>query len=180
MQDVTPHTGKNQPGQGRPTAFTPELGEFICDLISEGKSLNSICATLEEVPHIRTVLRWVLDGEVNKTPELANFTTSYTRAMEIRAEVLAGEVIDIADYKGSDFKTDANGVLIFDDAGNPIIDHDNIQRAKLQIETRLKYIAFLKPKKYGNKNTTEIVGDPNRPIELKTITIEFVEPKGIE
>lgn len=163
---------------GRPTVFTPELGEFICDLITEGKSLNSICATVKSVPTIATVLRWVLDGEVNKTEELARFNRSYTRAMEIRAEVLAGQVIDIADHKGNDFKLDSNGAQIFDDAGNPAIDHDNIQRAKLRIETRLKYIAFLKPKKYGNNVTTKHIGDAENPIQHGgKIEIELIRPK---
>lgn len=171
--EVTKHPG------GRPTLFSPTLGDFICSLIAEGKSLNSICATIDEMPYIGTVLRWVLDGEVKKTPELESFAISYTRAMKIRSEILADQVVDIADYKGSDFKTDANGIMIFDDAGNPIIDHDNIQRAKLQIETRLKYIALVQPKKYGTKITNEMVGDPDKPLVTQTIEVTYVKPGDV-
>lgn len=162
---------------GRPSLFTPELGELICGLISEGKSLNSICATVDGMPYIGTALRWVLDGEVEKTEDLKNFAISYKRAMEIRTEILFDQIIDIADHKGSDFKTDAHGVLIFDDAGNPIIDHDNIQRAKLQIDTRLKYAGKMKPKKYGDKTTTEMVGDPDRPVVTQTIEVTYIKPR---
>lgn len=172
MQDIN----VNDP-VGRPSKFTPGLGELICALIAEGKSLNSICATVDGMPYIGTVLRWVLDGEVEKTEDLKNFAISYKRAMEIRTEILFDQVVDIADHKGNDFKTDAHGVLIFDDAGNPMIDHDNIQRAKLQIDTRLKYAGKMKPKKYGDKITNEVVGDPDKPLDIRTITIELIKPK---
>jgi hypothetical protein len=33
--DAQPH--------GRPTAYTPELGQRICELLAEGKTLTSIC-----------------------------------------------------------------------------------------------------------------------------------------
>lgn len=176
MTEKSDSSDGKHPG-GRPTKFTPELGELICELIAEGKSLNSICATVPNMPYIGTVLRWILDGEVEKTPDLNSFAISYKRAMEIRTEILFDQIVDIADYKGSDFKKDSNGNIIFDEAGNPIIDHDNIQRAKLQIDTRLKYAGKMKPKKYGDKMTNELVGDKERPLQLEKIEIELVSPK---
>lgn len=162
---------------GRPTKFSIELGELICGLISEGKSLNGICATLPDMPYIGTVLRWVLDGEVEKNEELKNFAISYKRAMEIRTEILFDQIVDIADYKGNDFKKNADGETVFDDAGNPLIDHDNIQRAKLQIETRIKYAGKIKPKKYGDKVTNELIGDKDNPLAFPKIEITYVKPQ---
>lgn len=140
---------------GRPTKFTVELGEFICDLIVGGKSLNSICATVSDMPYIGTVLRWVLDGEVEKTPELKSFAIAYRASMTIRNEILFDQIVDISDYKGNDFKKDVNGEIIFDENGNPVIDHDNIQRAKLQVDTRFRYASKINPKRYGDKQIVE-------------------------
>ncbi len=35
---------------GRPTDYTPELGDLICSRIAEGSSLRKIC-TDDEMPH---------------------------------------------------------------------------------------------------------------------------------
>lgn len=151
---------------GRPTSFTPELAQMICNLIAEGHSLNMICKNVDGMPTMATVLRWVFAGEAETSEDLNNFYTSYTLAMKIRSEVLASQTIDIADHKGNDFKLDANGVQIFDDRGNPVIDHDNVQRAKLQIDTRLKYIAFVQPKKYGVKMVEQKTESTNTNLNL--------------
>lgn len=142
----------------RPTSFTAELGDTICGLLAEGQSLRKVCA-LKGYPHISTVLDWVMKGSAGDE-RYSTFSDQYARAMDLRTEFLAEEILDISDNKGSDIKRDAAGLPIFDDAGNPIIDHDGVQRARLQIDTRKWLMGKLKPKKYGDK-LAHVGGNPD-------------------
>ena len=45
---------------GRPTKCTPEVTEAICIRLAGGESLRSICSD-EAMPHISTVLLWVVN-----------------------------------------------------------------------------------------------------------------------
>lgn len=83
----------------RPSEYTIELAELICERLSEGKTLTEICpARMSAVPvewgkinfpHISTVFRWLAAN--------AEFRDMYTRAREAQADVWANEIIDIAD-----------------------------------------------------------------------------------
>ncbi len=149
---------------GRPSKFSPAMGEEICRRIMEGKSLNSICSSDPDLPYIGTVLRWVLDGECNKTPELKNFAISYKEAMDVRTEMLFDELIDLADCAANDKKMNHLGEMV--------VDQDHIQRVKLQIDTRFKYASKLKPRKYGERTT--LAGDADAPLQITGIKIELV------
>lgn len=143
---------------GRPTDYTDEIGEKICQLIAEGNSLVDICAK-EDMPSRSAVLRWVLRAETND--DFKDFATSYARAMEIRTEVLMDETIPIADNATDDVE------LIQTKSGSrEVINNSAIARARLQIETRMKMAAFMKPKKYGNKTSLDHDGS----ITIKILT----------
>jgi len=45
---------------GRPSIYTEELAQRICNELAEGNSLHMICAT-DWAPHISTVMAWRLD-----------------------------------------------------------------------------------------------------------------------
>ena len=47
----------NASKMGRPSIYTPELAEKICDLIREGKSERQICK-MPGMPDAKTLLRW--------------------------------------------------------------------------------------------------------------------------
>jgi hypothetical protein len=79
---------KQKKKAGRPSGYTNELAEQICDQIALGFSLNRICRA-EVMPHIRTVHRW-LDAK-------PDFATKYARARELMADHYFDEMQDIAD-----------------------------------------------------------------------------------
>jgi len=62
---------------GRPSSYTPELVESICERLAEGESLRSICRD-EAMPDRTTVTRWLA--------EIGDFATKYARAHEEQAE----------------------------------------------------------------------------------------------
>lgn len=103
---------------GRPATFTPELAEELCRRVSEGRSLRSVCQD-EDMPVRSTVRLWqVADAE---------FSAQYARAREARAEVLADEIIDIADQAA------------------------DAQLARLQVDARKWAASKLDPKRYGDR-----------------------------
>lgn len=73
---------------GRPSTYTPILGERVCELIAQGKSKRQI-SEMEGMPNRSTIDAWLLRNET--------FHGQYARACEIRGEAFAEELIDIAD-----------------------------------------------------------------------------------
>jgi len=73
---------------GRPSSFTPELGDAICDRLAQGESMVQICAD-DAMPGLRTVMRWAA--------ELPEFGTEYARAREAQAEVMDDKILTTAD-----------------------------------------------------------------------------------
>lgn len=128
---------------GRPSDFSQELAEQICELIISGKSLLQIC-TLEEYPDKSTVFRWLA-----KNPE---FRDSYARAKELSAEHMAEELLEIADDTSAD---------VYEHMPNNVA----VQRDKLRSDTRKWLMAKLAPKKYGDK-VQHTGGDGEGPVQF--------------
>jgi hypothetical protein len=112
---------------GRPTNYTPELGDLICAGISSGKSLRKICLE-ESMPCATSVYEWRRLHE--------EFTDNYARAREDAADVFAEGIIEIADDVDGESSTE-------------------IAKAKLRSENR-KWIAARFNRAYQDKQTTEI------------------------
>lgn len=73
---------------GRPSNYTFELAQTICEKIADGDSLRSICND-ENMPNRTTVLRWL---EAN--PE---FAAIHARAREAQADVMDDKIMSTAD-----------------------------------------------------------------------------------
>jgi hypothetical protein len=73
---------------GRPTDYTPELVDTICDLIADGQSLRKIC-TDENMPDRKTVLRWL-----GKHDE---FAAKYARAREAQGDHMDDLILSTAE-----------------------------------------------------------------------------------
>ena len=139
---------------GRPTDYSPELINEICDRIATGEPLVRICRE-ESMPNVVTVYRWL-----NKYPEFSNL---YAKAKDASADTLAEEIQDIADQMPME-RTDGNGNTQFDGA--------YIQWMKLRVDARKWVASKLKPRKYGDRLTH--AGDADNPIKSET-TIQASE-----
>lgn len=73
---------------GRPSGYSQELADRLCEQLADGKSLRTICKS-EDMPGKTTVLRWLRDNE--------DFRGQYARARDEQADSIADEMIDIAD-----------------------------------------------------------------------------------
>lgn len=116
----------------RPSEFNQEAADLICEEIAKGRSLREVCADesaeFDKLPHERTVYRWLLDQ--------ADFRQQYAYAREAQAD---GE---------------------FDEARaiSKAATAENVQVARLQIDTIKWRAGKLAPKKYGDKLDIEHSG----------------------
>lgn len=142
-------------GAGRPTEFSKEIADKICQRIAEGESLRTICRD-EDMPNRSTVFRWLLKEE-NK-----EFCDQYAHAREVQAEGIAEEIFEIADDGSNDLMT-----IHKRDSSYEMENKEVTSRSKLRVEARQWYLGKIMPKKYGTKN---IVGfDPDNPLIVPTI-----------
>ena len=112
---------------GRPTDYTKDMADNICEKIANGRSLRSICAE-DGVPPMKTIYRWL---EANE-----EFRHQYARAREKQADYFAEEIIEIADSAEAESAA--------------------VSKAKLQIDARKWAASKIAPKKYGDKTELDV------------------------
>lgn len=115
---------------GRPSKYSDEMAEKICEKIANGRSLRSICAE-DGMPPMKTIYRWL---EANE-----EFRHQYTRARDKQADYFAEEIIEIADSAEAESAA--------------------VAKAKLQIDARKWAASKIAPKKYGDKVEQQITGN---------------------
>lgn len=114
---------------GRPSKYSDEMAEKICELIASGMSLRTVCSQ-DGMPSAVTVCKWLSENE--------EFSKQYARAREEQAVSFADEIISIADSVEPDSAA--------------------VAKAKLQIDSRKWLAAKMAPKKYGDKVEQQITG----------------------
>jgi hypothetical protein len=139
----------------RPSEYSQEVADLVCERIADGESLRSICQA-DEMPNKATIFRWLAAH--------AAFSDQYARARDAQADALADEIIDIAD----DGRRDYGKAL----DGRDIVDHDHIARARLRVDARKWIAAKLKPKKYGDQLRTELTGADGGPVIFRALPLD--------
>ncbi len=121
---------------GRPSLYTEVLAAEICRRLAEGETLRSVCRD-KAMPDKATILRWLADKKK------ADFREQYVYAREMQADALFDEALEIADDASDDWTEDKDG--------KKTLDHENIQRSRLRVDTRKWAAGKMAPKKYGDK-----------------------------
>lgn len=132
---------------GRPSSFSQEIAEAICERLASGESLNSMCKD-DNLPSITTVMNWLAKGENSNDLVYKEFLANYVRAREAQADVIFDECLDIIDAAGV----------------------ENISVAKERVNTRMRMAGKLKPKKYGDRQI--LAGDAENPVAM-TFTLDL-------
>lgn len=137
---------------GRPTIYSEELAARICARIATSSDgLNKICSETG-MPNPDSVYSWLL-----KYP---SFSENYTRARSDQAQLLADEIVSIAD-------TTEVGVVVTEKPDGTETRHaDMIEHRKLRIEARKWVASKLLPKKYGDKIQQELSGKDGGPLVI--------------
>jgi hypothetical protein len=131
---------------GRPTSYTEEIGNKICERLSGGESLRSICLDAE-MPDKATVFRWLLsDKEV-----YSQFRDQYALAREIQYQCMADDLLDIADSGSNDW-------MERNDPNNPgfAFNGEAVARSRLRVDTRKWFMSKVLPK-FADKQEKEPV-----------------------
>ena len=144
---------------GRPSEFSQATADIICAELAAGKGLREICAA-EDMPSKTSVFRWL---QTNKA-----FRDQYAQARETQAEVLADELVEIADDGTNDWM-ERNGKD--GESAGWALNGEHVQRSKLRIDTRKWVLSKLLPKKYGDRVTQEISGPEGGPIKVDDMAL---------
>jgi hypothetical protein len=126
---------------------TPELLAAICERIAAGESVRSVCRD-EQMPAASTVFKWLTED--------AAFSEQYARAKATAAEVLASELIEIADDGTNDYVERVNAKTGRLEIG---FDNEHVQRSRLRVDTRKWYLSKILPKVYGDRLDLNVKGE---------------------
>lgn len=123
--------------RGRPTDYTQELADRICELITEGLSMRSVAAR-EDMPASSTIFKWLRENKI--------FSEQYAKACEERTEAMSEDILDIADDGSNDLMVVQKGNREYE-----VENREVTNRSRLRVDTRKWLMSKMKPKKYGDK-----------------------------
>jgi len=129
---------KPKSNAGRPTTYTQEIADRICEELSLGYSIRTVCKP-DGMPAISTFFKWLREHE--------EFSKQYARAKQESADAMAEDILDIADDGTNDWmeRQGKNGETF------EVVNTEVLQRSRLRVDTRKWLMAKMKPKKYGDK-----------------------------
>jgi hypothetical protein len=133
---------------GRPSDFTQDIADAICERLMDGASLKTICND-PEMPARSTVYAWL-----NKNRA---FNEQYERARRVQFDTWADETKDIADTPEEGIvTTDCDGEITTKTA-------DMVEHRKLRVHARQWLLGRLDAR-FKDKNQTEHTGVDGAPL----------------
>jgi hypothetical protein len=129
--------------------YTDDLAATICEHIADGMSLKEVC-DLAGMPSRAIAYKWLTAH--------AEFSAMYARARDERADLIADEIVSIAD------------------------NDPDPARARVRIDARKWWAARVNPKKYGetvfneNTNTSYVISD--KPMTKEEWEKTYCNPGG--
>lgn len=121
------------------TKYTDEIIDELLERISSAESLNQICND-PRMPSRRTVYGWI------ENPDKADFKRAYEVAQRERANLLADQIIEIADST------------------------EDPQKARVQVDARKWIAARIHNRQWGDKKTIE---GGETPIKIASISADL-------
>ena len=134
-----------KPKIGRPSKYTPELAQEICERLGSGEPLRQICRD-DHMPAWQKVYEWM-----DKDPDLSG---AIARAREAGQDAMA-EKAYLEMYQEPE--------RILSEGGNRI-DSGYVQLVKARAAITLKLLAKWNPKRYGDR--VELAGDKDNPLHI--------------
>ena len=137
---------------GRPSLYTAEIADEICERLAAGEGLNAICKD-QHMPTEKAVRLWVDEDR-------DGFSPRYVRAREMQAEHWASEIVQIADSVRQGATS------------------EEVNAARLAVDARKWIASKILPKRYGDRMTVE--GNPDQPLIPTRIELVAVAPSAPE
>jgi hypothetical protein len=136
--------------------YSQEVADAICAKLAEGESLRSACRG-DGMPSAPTVIRWIRENRA--------FAEQYAMAREAGYQLLADQLLEIADDSSRD--------TYVDDNGNQRTDTEVVARSRLRLDTRKWMLSKMLPKIYGDK--VELGGSVDLNAKIEKITRRIVD-----
>lgn len=144
--EIIPPTLPAKKKTGRPSQYTEETANKICELLARGMSLNEICESgkYPEMPGLNAVYNWL-----RAQP---SFAQNYTRAKEDSADTYAASIIDAV--------------------RGPFDDMVQVNAARLKVDALKWIVAKLKPRSYGERVEATLTGPNGGPIQVQAVPLD--------
>ena len=152
---------------GRPSKYTPEIAQKMCEMLAEGVPLREICRQ-EGFPEWRTVYDWMYrDDALGEAG--TGLSAAIAHAREVGQDAIAEQI-------WMDMNKEPERIL---SEGGGRIDSGYVQWQKAKAEIGLKLLAKWNPKRYGDR--VALAGDADSPIKVEAdIGIFDTVLKGLE
>lgn len=136
----------------------PENAERICELLAEGYTLRQVAREIG-ISSASSITDWVREDD--------SFAARYTRAMDVRWDRMAEELVEIADDGSNDWlqREEKAGEIA------TVPDHEHVNRSRLRVDARKWLLSKMAPKKYGERVVQEHTGPDGGPIAVD-MTVE--------
>jgi hypothetical protein len=138
---------------GRPSLYSEALADEICGLIATStRGLDSIAK--EVGISADSIYSWMRTQ--------LGFVDKYARARKDQTQLLADQIVELADKDRICEK-----ITIKADGSREVVILDQVERTKLQIDSRKWLLSKLDPKKYGERVVNEHTGEDGKAIVFK-------------
>lgn len=132
VQPIEPEIVVEEPKPvGRPSDYNHEIVDLICEKITEGLSIRTICND-ENMPNASTIFKWLREHE--------EFSKQYVRATEERVEAQHEDLLEFGDQ-----------AIEHAEQANPKAANAVVSGYKLKADNLKWSMSKMKPKKYGEK-----------------------------
>lgn len=142
----------NASKMGRPTIFTPELAEKICDLIEQGYSERQI-GGMDGMPTRRTIQSW--------KDKNSDFLLRSARAREASAEKFNDELLELQENLNNELTT---RLLNGED-----FPRGAIEAYRVLMQEKARQVSWRDDSRFGDRKTVKIQSDTP---DLSTIDME--------
>lgn len=138
---------------GRPSKYTPEIAQEMCNMLADGIPLREICRQ-EGYPAWRTVYDWMYQDDALGEAGVG-LSAAIARAREVGQDAIAEQI-------WVEINQEPERIL---SEGGGRIDPGYVQWQKAKAEIGLKLLAKWNPKRYGDK--IALGGDPGNPVQAQ-------------
>ena len=132
--------------QGRPSLFSQELADTICERIALGESLRKVCRT-DDMPAMSSVFKWLRENK--------SFSEQYVKASEERTETQQEQLIEMGDE-----------AIAHAESTDPKAANAVVSAYKLKADNLKWSMSKMKPKKYGDK--LDVTSDGEKIVYIPT------------
>jgi hypothetical protein len=141
-----------KPKMGRPSKYTPELAQEICERLANGEPLRQICRD-DHMPSWVAIYDWMVKDDALGTKG-SGLSLAIARAREVGQDAIAEQI-------WIDMQLEPERIL---SEGGGRIDSGYVQLIKARADIGLKLLAKWNPKRYGDR--MELAGDKENPLHI--------------